>query len=395
MPQIVEGANQFACALYTQIAGSTSGNIFFSPSSIWTALAMTYAGAAGRTAEEMATTLGLNLPDDELHLAIKLLHDRIRPAGVELRIANRLWGQEGYRFLTDFTATIERFYGAPICQVDFRNKAEEARQEINQWVEQQTNNRIKDLVPAGAVDPLTRLVLVSAIYFLGRWESVFNEDATHDAPFWLRLHDQHPVRMMRHRNYFAYGEFDDLMVLELPYQSRSWQVLDEETSETTDSPEASGDLVMTVLLPRRIDGLVQVEARLGPSTLAQWSSLNETYVDVRLPKFTIDHAFGLSEVLLRMGLRRAFSVDEADFSRMSDNPEFLFLAAALHRAFIKVDEEGTEAAGVTGVMLCAGFPKEPEPKIFEADHPFLFVIRDRDTGLILFCGRLVEPSEEA
>ena len=393
--KVVEGANQFACGLYSQIAGSTSGNIFFSPRSIWTALAMAYAGAAGRTAEEMATTLALKLPDEELHPAVKLLHDSIKPAGVELQIANRLWGQAGYHFLPGFTQTIERFYDAPIRQVDFRGDPERARREINEWVEQQTENRIKDLVPVGALDPMTRLVLVNAIYFLGRWESVFDEEATRDAPFWVGPGDQRSVRMMQHQNYFLYREFDDLQVLEMPYRSKAWAILDDEEygCRMADTPEGSGDLVMTVLLPRQIDGLGKIDAQLTPSTLADWTDLKERYVDVQMPRISIDSTFCLNEIFERMGMHRAFSFGEADFSKMSADPEGLFLAAALHKAFVKVDEVGTEAAAATGIAMGAGAGTVPEPKGFKADHPFLFLIQDRETGLILFCGRVVQPDQ--
>lgn len=393
--KVVEGATQFACGLFHEIAGSTQGNIFFSSSSIWTALTMAYAGAAGRTAEEMATTLCLKVPDDELHPAVKLLHDSIKPDGVELRIANRLWGQAGYHFIPGFTQIIDQFYDAPIRQVDFQGDAEQARRQINEWVEHQTENRIKDLVPFGALDALTRLVLVNGIYFLGRWESVFDDDVTHDAPFWVRPDDQRSVRMMRQRNYFAYRELNDLQVLEMSYRSKAWAILDDEEygCHIADTPAGSGDLVMTVLLPTQIDGLDQIDAQLSPSTLAHWTNLKESYVDVQMPKFSIDSTFCLNEVLERLGMQSAFYFGAADFSKMSDDPEGLFLAAALHKAFVKVDEEGTVAAAATGIVMGAGVSTVPEPKVFRADHPFLFIIRDRETGLVLFCGRVVEPSE--
>lgn len=392
---VVEAATHFACSLYSHVGSFSSGNVFFSPSSIWTALAMVYAGAAGQTAEELATTLGFRLPDDELHPAIAQLHEGIKPAGVELRIANSLWGQAGYHFLPDFMRTVERFYGDPLRRVDFRGNAEQARREINEWVEQQTANRIKDLVPFGALDPMARLALVNAIYFLGRWESVFDKAATQDAPFWSGPDDQRSVRMMRQRNYFAYGEFNGLQVLEMPYRSKEWRIMDDDDygCRMSDTPVGSGDLVMTVLLPRQVDGLGKIVARLSSRTLAEWTDLRESYVDVQMPRFTIDCTFFLNQILERMGMPTAFSLGVADFSKMSDDPEGLVLAAALHKAFVRVDEEGTEAAAATAIAMGGGAAMVAKPKSFIADHPFLFLIRDRETGLILFCGRVVEPNE--
>ena len=391
--QIVESSNDFAIALYSKLAKEVPGNLFFSPSSIMAALAMTFAGADGETAREMADVLHFTLPADRLHEAFRQLRQSTRTGGVELRIANRLWGQRGYHFLPEFLETTDRCYGARLADVDFRGAAEVAREQINKWIEDQTAQKIKDLIPPGMLDSMTRLVLTNAVYFLGCWEHEFAEAATKDAPFWITPHDQHAVSMMHQTERFVYGESDGLQSLGMPYRKSKTEFRRSKAGsvEVSEDTNIDSDLAMFIVLPRRIDGITEIEARLSPSTLQQWTTLDSRRVEIRIPKLRIDSAFMSGTTLGSMGMRKAFS-READFSRMSDDPEGLCVSEVIHKAFVDVNEKGTEAAAATAVVMRALSASRPEePKVFGADHPFLFLIRDQETRLIHFIGRLTDP----
>lgn len=372
--QIVESANDFAIALYSKLAKDITGNLFFSPSSITTALAMTFAGAGGETAKEMADVLHFVLPDDRLHEAFRRLQQSTRKGGVELRIANRLWGQRGYHFLPEFLETTDRCYGAGLAEVDFRGAAKDARERINKWIADQTAQKITNLISPGMIDSMTRLVLTNAVYFLGCWQHEFAEAATKDTPFWTAPNDQHPVHMMRQVARFSYGEFDGLQSLEMPYRRSQTDVRRSNAGNTELIEDASGgsDLTMYILLPRTVDGINDLEAHLSSSALEKWTTLAPCRTEVCVPKFRIDSTFLLGKTLESMGIRKAFS-READFSRMSDDPEGLYVSDAIHKAFVDVNEKGTEAAAATAVVMrarCA--PNTEGPKVFRADHPFLF-----------------------
>lgn len=397
MAEVVESCNRFAFDLHSKLAGEP-GNIFFSPSSISTALAMTLAGASEDTAEEMAEVLHSTLPENRFHEGFWELRNAMKTGGVELKLANRLWGQAGYRFLPEFLEATERCYGARLAEVDFRNAVEEARLKINAWVEEQTAGKIKDLIPIGMLHPLTRLVLTNAIYFKGSWEFEFDKCKTTHEPFWTTPGTEQPVEMMNKMEYLQYGEFDDLQVVEMLYRSRIVELAktsDIENGGLLEFPSGS-DLVMCILLPRRIDGLQKIESRLTTATFREWTTLRTCEVVVSIPKFRIESGFVLNDTLKSLGMRQAFSVDEADFSRMSDDPEGLYIAAAIHKAFVEVNEKGTEAAAATGVAMAGGLgiPEPEQPKVFRADHPFLFLIRDRKTRLVHFIGRVVNPESK-
>jgi serpin B len=392
---VIESCNRFAFELHSKLAGKP-GNLFYSPSSISMALAMTFAGAAGQTATEMANVLHATLPEGQFHEGFRELRESTRTGSVELKLANRLWGQVGYHFLTEFLEATERYYGSRLAEVDFRNAAEEARLQINAWVAEQTADKISDLIPVGFLPPLTRLVLTNAIYFKGAWENEFDESDTAEAPFWTAPNTSQSVPMMRRTEYLRYGEFDGLQVLEMPYLSyaNKWQPL--ESSEGIDvmaqNPKGGSELAMCILLPRRIDGLQEIETQLATSTNRDWTSLRTSRVDVSFPKFRIESGFWLDESLQSLGMRQAFSVEEADFSRMSNDPAGLHIAAVIHQAFVDINEKGTEAAAATAIVMRAGCAVEPDqPMIFRADHPFLFLIRDRKTRLIHFIGRVTNP----
>jgi serpin B len=395
--RVVKSSNEFAVRLYSKVVADSESNLFLSPSSITLALAMLYAGAGSETALEIANAVGFDLPDEQLHKAFQRLQEQTRVGGVELRIANRLWGQSGYHYLPKFLQITEQCYRAGLAQVDFTSNAEGARQQINRWVEQQTAGKIVDIVSPSAVTPMTRLVLANAIYFLGAWESEFDEQLTCDDSFSTSGPESQPIRMMSQKAYFHYGEFDGFQALELPYRSTTYEPLfaiEDNASSTNhlENLERASDFVLDIVLPRQIDGLKDVEALLALEGLPDWSRLTHCEVEVQIPRFRMESMLALDHVLQKFGLRKAFDVDEADFSQMSDDPAALYVGAALHKAFVEINEKGTEAAAATAVCMAAGCAMDTEsPKIFRADHPFLFLIRDQKTKLIHFMGRLTSP----
>ena len=365
-------ANAFAFDLYARLK-STDGNLFFSPASISTALAMTYGGAAGETKQQMAAVLHFELPGDRLHGAQRTLGEILNASNKNYRLstANRLWGAEGFPFQPQFLALTRDAYGAELEQLDF-SRTEEARATINGWVAQQTNDRIQDLIPPNVLDPETRLVLTNAIFFKGNWAEAFEPKATGDAPFRLASGDEVTVPLMRQTGRFRYGEAEGLQVLELAY--------------------AGGDIAMLVLLPKEV-GLDALEKKLTVENVSTWSSgLARKEVEVFLPRFKTTSEFQLGETLSAMGMPLAFS-DNADFSAMSSAEE-LKLSEVIHKAFVEVNEQGTEAAAATGALIqpTAAPSDDEKPPVFRADRPFVFLIRDRRTGGILFLGRMNDPS---
>src|SRR5262249_47838608 len=252
---------------------------------IATALAMTYAGAGGRTADQMAEVLCMTLPESRFHDGFRDLQAVMRTGAIELRSANRLFGQCGYSFLSAFLQTTERCYGARLAEVDFASATEEARRQINAWVEEQTAQKIRDLVPPGVLTVLTRLVLTNAVYFNGHWEHEFDKNSTGDAPFWTAPGRQASAQMMEQMTELRYGEFDGLQVLELPYRERLVEFRVNERGNYTEFeiPDSGSDLAMCFFLPRRTEGLVEIESRLAPATLQQWTSLRTKNVLAAIP----------------------------------------------------------------------------------------------------------------
>ncbi|QDT44141.1 Serpin (serine protease inhibitor) [Gimesia alba] len=398
----VNDCNQYACELFLKLAGESEGNLFFSPSSISMALAMTLAGAKGETAREMQEALGFSLEPARVHEAFRRLRAETRTGGVELSIANRLWGQTGYQFLPEYLKTIEHAYDAGLETVDFQNAPGETASQINAWVTKQTNGKIDRLVTPQNFNELTRLVLTNAIYFLGGWEEEFEPEETKEEPFQLSQGEETIVPLMHQTNSFGYGEDEGLQVLELPYRQHDFttRIVESEDGfpymEQEEIPGGGSDFVMNILLPRESGRLPALENQIHAASLQQWMTTRSCEVKVSLPQFRVESSMELNQQLQSLGMQRAFSRDEAEFSNMSDDPEGLFLGAILHKAFVEVNEKGTEAAGVTGVIVAGGCVRDDEPpKEFRADHPFLFLIRDRKTRLIHFMGRLVNPSQPA
>jgi serpin B len=371
--ELVTAKDQPDLELYLRLSGRQDGNLFFSPSSISTALAMTYAGARGSTEAEMAQVLHFRLPQERLHRAMAILTAKLADGarhGCELRIANRLWGQQGYGFLPGFLQTTRDYYGAKLAEVDFANNTEGARQQINTWIQKQTEDKIRDLIPGGVLNDLTRLVLANAVYFKAEWDSPFERGDTQDAPFHVTKQQQVNVPTMHQENDFRYAAVEGLKILELPYKEKHFS--------------------MVILLPDKLDGLAELEEKLTGDTLRKWlSGLRQQEVHVSLPRFKVTSQFRLGEVLQSMGMTQAFTFPAADFSGMT-NQENLFIQAVIHQAWVDVNEEATEAAAATELYAAAG-SEAAMSSTFRADHPFVFLIRENQTGSILFLGKMTNP----
>ncbi len=370
--RVVRGNNAFAFDLYNKIAPEADGNVIYSPYSVSTALAIAYAGARGRTAEEMARVMRFDPPDETLHPAMGQLVDDLNSQGgrdYKLVVANRLWGQRDYKFLDSYVDLVKSSYGGGFESVDFAGNPEKARATINKWVEKQTEQKIMDLIGPDVIKPLTRMVITNAIYFKGKWLSEFKKDATRDAPFTLASGDEVQVPTMYQEHGFKIGEGPGCALLEMPYQGE--------------------ELSMVVILPDRHDGLAEVEKAVNADSLNEWlGSTRSDKVRVYLPRFKSEFKLELSQTLKDMGMVAAFE-DTADFSGL-DGSRNLKITNVIHQAFVEVNEEGTEAAAATAVVI--GLKSAaPVMNVFRADHPFLFLIRDVKTGSVLFMGRVMDP----
>ena len=379
LADLVSGNNQFAFDVYRQVRQGTD-NLFFSPYSISIALAMTYAGARGETAREMARAMQFYLPADSLHPAFNYLDRQLASRGegaqgkdgkgFRLNVVNAIWGQKDYAFLSDYLDVLARNYGAGLRVLDFETQPEPSRVTINKWVEEQTESRIKDLIPEGAIDSLTRLVLTNAVYFNAAWESQFKESATAPGAFHLIDGKETTVPMMRQTASFGYGEGAAFTVVELPYDGN--------------------ELSMVILLPD--EGQFEAfENALDNDVLrGVIDNLQRTRLDLTMPKFKMETSFGLNDALADLGMVAAFDPGSADFSGMGGTRD-LYITDVVHKAFVEVDEAGTEAAAATAVIV--GTTSMPADPIRVAiDRPFLFLIRDIETGTVLFLGRVMDPA---
>jgi serpin B len=381
-------SNQFGLALYPRLASAEKGNLFISPYSIETALAMTGAGARGKTAQQMAQVLlggEEHALDEAAHKDFGALIDELNRSGemrdqtraFELVVANALWPQKGFDLTPAFVKLASDRYAAGLEPVDFASSdagREQARQTINHWVENKTNDKIKDLLGRNDLTALTRLVLTNAIYFKANWETKFSDRATKDEPFHTDGGQATASTPTMHQTHmFRYSETPDVQAVELPY--------------TMDR------LSMVVLLPRRIDGLAALEQSLTTANLDAWTGkgMETRLVELSLPKFKFTSRFELAKPLAEMGMTDAFS-GSADFSGIT-TAQRLQIDQVIHQAYVNVYEEGTEAAAATAVIMRAGSAAPPPNKVvFNADHPFLFVIRESQSGAILFLGRVMNPN---
>ncbi len=375
----VAGNTDFAFTLYGKLkddqnATAPRGNLFFSPYSISTALAMTYGGARGETQKQMADVLHFTLPKQNLYSTFGTLQKQLvqkdKSCGYQLLLANALWEQKGEPFLKEFLDLTECYYGAVLNQLDFVNETEQSRHTINSWVEEKTNNKIKDLIPPGGVDEQTALVLTNAIYFKGEWKTKFSWWKTRKADFAVSAKDKVKVPMMHLKEDFKYYEDEKLQALELPYKG--------------------DEMSMLVLLPSDTEGIREVENTLTTESLnVVLSKMWMTKVDVYFPKFKMTWgAFSLNNALIKLGMPDAFG-GKADFSGINGIGG-LFISDVFHKAFIEVNEEGTEAAAATGVVLAKS---AHIVHVFRADHPFIFIIKDNRSESILFMGRVMNPAE--
>ena len=374
---LIEGNSAFAFDLY-QALREQEGNLFYSPHSISVALAMTYAGARGETAEQMADTLQFLLDQERLHPAFNWLDAELASRGegaqgkddegFRLNIVNAIWGQKDYGFLTTFLDVLAENYGAGLRILDFMNETEKSRLAVNEWVSEQTEERIKDLIPEGVITSLTRLVLTNAIYFNAAWEYPFDEDVTADGPFYLLDGGQVIVSMMKQTEVFGYTEGDGYQAVELQYDG--------------------GELSMIVLLPEAGNFQVFEEGLQADKASDIISGLQPTGVALTMPKFEFDSEFSLTDTLAGMGMPIAFS-GTADFSGMTGSPD-LFISEVIHKACVSLDEAGTEAAAATAVIMDES-ETPGEPIEVTIDRPFIFLIRDIETGTILFVGRVMNP----
>jgi serpin B len=372
--QVVLGNNQFALDLYS-FYQSRDQNIFFSPYSISTALAMTYEGARGVTAEEMASVLHFPEQDSVRQVGFANLHNLVNQPNAEyrLRTANAIWPEENYSFLQDYLSVIGRYYRGGINFMNYSTQAEESRLEINNWVELQTQEKIKDLIPQGAIGADTRMVLTNAIYFKGDWMKEFDVDSTRDQDFYLSEDRAVPVSMMRKSDDFSYGEVDQVQVLSLPYRGQ--------------------ELRMLLLLPE-LGELGNLQDSLSLNQLEIYrESLVEREVVVDLPKFKLETKYFMADDLIEMGMPTAFGFgqEDPDFSGMTGGLD-LFIDSVIHQAFVEVDEQGTEAAAATAVIIMEIADSIDETPVFRADRPFIFIIEHSESGAILFMGRLTNPA---
>ncbi len=370
--EVVDGNNQFAIKLYKELESENQGNLFFSPYSIYSAMAMVYEGARGKTAKEIKNVF--HFPDyNVLRPNFAKVYTDINAANKNytLRTGNALWVERTFNLLPDYTRTVEEYYGGKAVNLDFINEPEKSRQTINSFIAKQTNDKIKDLIPSGMITPNTKVVLTDSVYFKGIWKYKFDKKKTFSGDFKITPSEKVNVPMMiMEGEWLNYADLGDLQMLELPYK---------------------GDKIsMIILLP--VGNLSSIESNLTAENLKEWEGKMNRVVlkEVEIPKFKFSSKYFMRNDLVKLGMPTAFS-DSADFSGM-DGRRDLLIDQVIHQTYIEVNEEKTEAAAATAVTVGATAIDRPIPKIkFIADHPFIFLIQQKDTGNILFIGRVVDP----
>jgi serpin B len=373
LSETISGNNEFAFTLYEEI-NDKEEDVFFSPYSISSALAMTYNGARGETRKEMQELLNFIVNSEALSSHFKELNDKfsnLKRDKIQLNIANSLWCQEDIDFKQNFLDLNKNYYSAGIEKVNFAENYKEIREQINEWVENKTNSKIKELISKGMLDELTRLVLVNAIYFKGMWEFPFEKEKTKEDTFYIYTKCMTKTDFM-HRTLSAKYYKDDLAeVIEIPYSGKK--------------------LSMMIVMPVEKYGMKKLEERLDAELYESYrQSMYTTKVDLALPKFKIEAGYDLTKPFRELGMESAFN-SEADFSGITES-EDLYISNIVHKSYVDVNEEGTEAAAATGVVMRKTTAVMKNVK-FEADHPFIFFIKDNKTGSILFMGRLMNPED--
>lgn len=367
---LVDSLNDFSFNFYQQIRAEEDGNIFFSPYSIFTALSMAYEGAGGNTAAEMQNVLNILQNDPTTLGSFGRLYNLLNQnqEGYTISTANAFWAHQDYKFLQEYLDLLQNFYLAEANELDFAKNVE-AAETINDWIEEQTHDKIKDMIQPDMLSDLTKLVLTNAIYFKGLWDIPFDPDKTYEADFELESNEKVEVNMMSNGDYnFNYTENDDLQVLKLYYNKY--------------------DLSMIFILPKE-NNISIAENALNAGNLSQWNNdFEERKIDVQIPKFKLEKKYPLNDLLIEMGIIDAFAPGIADFSGM-DGTKNLFISKALHQAYVEVNEEGTEAAAATTLIM----ELTAMPDNFIANHPFIFLIQHEETGAILFMGQVMNPAE--
>ena len=384
--EVVTANNQFAFELYSELDKSEDSNIFYSPYSVSAALAMTYEGAKGQTAEEMKSVF--HFPESNiLRQNFAAIYNEInkKDKPYKLSTGNALWVQQDYPFLEDYTSRVEKYYGGKAANLDFIGETEKSRQTINIFIEEQTNDKIKDLIPQGALTPDIRLVLTNAIYFKGAWTWEFDKSDTSDQDFKITPANIVKIPMMVMDNdkaRFNYADLDDLQILELPYKGEDVSMVILLPKQGEDYDFETGEIVT-------FDYTLE-DIELSSDKLNEYKSqMQETKLDyISIPKFEFDTKYFMNDALSAMGMPTAFT-DDADFSEMTGKDDLL-ISFVIHQAYVKGDEEGTEAAAATAVGI--GITSVSPRKEFKADHPFIFIIQEKETGNILFMGRVTNPT---
>ena len=372
---IIDANNQFAIDFYSQASLESDQNIFFSPWSIMTAFAIVSEGARGNTAEEMQNVFGFSSNKIQRQNEFKSVNDELNQedSSYSLQVANALWLADFFEPLKEYVDIAKKYYDSEVSAVDF--VGDEGVDTINSWAAEKTNDKIKTILPPGSTDAFTRLVITNAIYFKGTWVTQFNEENTREQNFTVDSDTIIKTQMMNlYQNQHLYGETESIKILELPYEGEK--------------------LSMLLLLPKEIDVIADLENSLTIENLNYWkdSLLEQELQIVSIPKFELETKYDLIPPLHKLGINDAFDQNNADFLGITTS-EQLFITSALHKAYVDVNEEGTEAAAVTAITVGTTSVDPNPPPTFVADHPFIFVIQDNETGHILFIGRMTNPSE--
>ncbi len=368
LSSLVDSLNAFTFDFYNKV--SENKNVFFSPYSIFVALSMAYEGARGNTSEQMYNILNILQNDSATRGSFGRIYNLLnqKQEGYTINTANAFWAQQNYEFLQEYIGILESYYIAEANELNFADSNESANT-INAWIEENTNHKIKNMIDQSALSELTRLVLTNAIYFKGLWANQFDPDNTNKEDFRITPDETVEVDMMHLTDIkFNYTKTDDLQILKLPYKGN--------------------DLSMIIILPKE-NNISVVESQLNQLNLTKWiNDLNEIEININIPKFKFETEYTLNDVLEDMGMKDAFIPGIADFSGM-DNTTDLYISSVLHKAFVEVNEEGTEAAAATGVIVTTRYINNT----FNADHPFVFLIRHEETGAIIFMGKIMNPEE--